>query len=169
MAGGTSIQLPLTTLPLNTLTPYLRAHLEVADNTLRWDSWWTGLGFVPVRRERVARAVAEVAGSGSRVGFHWDRVLVGLALVASTSALTRAWMSVLALGAAAVLFVMAPTAQLSVTGKDGHTNRLSVCIRHKLDVDLIAMALEDLAGRHAPRNRPGTPRMDPPEAGTVTT
>lgn len=167
MAGGRSIQLPLTTLPLNTMTPYLRAHLEVVEGTLRWDSWWTALGFVPVRRERHSWAVAEVAAVRSRVGFHWDRVLVGIALVASALVLTRAWMSVLALGVAGVLFVMAPTAQLCVTGDNGRTHRLSICIRHRLDLDLIVMALDDLTGRRAASIRPRTPRVDPPGAGAA--
>jgi hypothetical protein len=168
MASGRSIQLPLTTLPLNTMTPYLRAHLEVSDDTVRWDSWWTALGFVPVRRDRFAMAVVDVAATRSRVGVHWDRLIVGLAMVVSTLVLPG-WTSVLVLGAAGMLLVMAPTAHLCITGQDRRTRRLCVCIRHKLDVDLIAMALEDLAGRRAPSTRPRNTRVDPPEVGPLTT
>jgi hypothetical protein len=167
MANGPSIQLPMTTLPLNTMTPYLRAHVEVTDNTVRWDSWWTVLGFLPVRRDVLVAPLAEVAATRSRVGIHWDRLIVGVALVASVRVLPQAWMSMVALAAAGLLLVMAPTAQLCVTGKGGREQRLSVCIRHKFDVDLIAMALDDLTGRRARRTRPRSHPADPPEAGPL--
>ena len=169
MASGPSIQLPLTTLPLNTMTPYLRAHVEVSDNAMHWDSWWTVLGFVPVRRDRLMAPLADVAATRSRVGIHWDRLVVGVALVASVRVLPRAWMSMLALGAAGLLLMMTPTAKLCVTRKHGRERRLSVCILHKFDVDLIAMALDDLTGRRAPRTRPRTHRADPPDVGPLTT
>lgn len=169
MASGPSVQLPLTTLPLNTMTPYLRAHVEVVDDAVHWDSWWTVLGFVPVRRERLVAPLAEVVATRSRVGIHWDRLVVGVALLASVRVLPLAWMSILALGGAGLLLVMAPTAQLRVTRKDARARRLSVCILHKLDVDLIAMALDDLAGRGVPRTRTRTPRADPPDVGPLTT
>lgn len=169
MASGTAIQLPLTTLPLNTMTPYLRAHLDVTDNTIHWDSWWTVIGFVPVRRDRLATPVADVVATRSRVGIHWDRLVVALALVASVRVLPHAWMSIVALAGAGLLLMMAPTAQLCVTRRDARERRLSVCILHKFDVDLIAMALDDLTGRRAPRTRPPTRRGDPPEPGPLTT
>jgi hypothetical protein len=169
MAVSRSIQVPLTTLPLNTMTPYLRAHLDVTDHTVHWDSWWTVIGFIPVRRDRLAAPVADVVGTRCRVGIHWDRLVVGLALVASVRVLPHAWMSVLALAGAGILLVMAPTAQLCVTRRDARERRLSVCILHKLDVDLIAMALDDLIGRRAPRTRPPTRRGDPPGSGSLTT
>jgi hypothetical protein len=168
MASGPSTQLPLTTLPLNTMTPYLRAHLDVTDQALHWDSWWTVIGFIPVRRDRMVAPLAEVVATRSRVGIHWDRLVVGMALVGSVRVLPHPWMSVLALGAAGLLLMMAPTAQLCVTRRHGRGRRLSVCILHKFDVDLIAMALDDLTGRRAPRTRAPAPRADPPEVGPLT-
>jgi hypothetical protein len=169
MPSGPTLQLPPTTLPLNTMTPYLRAPLDGTDGGLRWDSWWTALGFVPVRRDRLLLPLAEVATTRSRVGWHWDRLVVGLALVASVLVLPGRWASAVAVGAAALLFTMAPTAQLCVTDRDGRTRRLSLCIRHKLDVDLVSMALDDLTGHRAPRrDRPRARRADPPPAGPVT-
>jgi hypothetical protein len=164
-----SVQLPLTTLPLNTMTPYLRAHVDVTDHTVHWDSWWTVVGFVPVRRDRLVAPLGEVVAARSRVGIHWDRLVVAVALVASVWVLPLAWMSILALTGAGLLLMMAPTAQLCLTSRDARERRLSVCILHKFDVDLIAMALDDLTGRHAPRTRPPTRRADPPEVGPLTT
>jgi hypothetical protein len=168
MAVSRSIQLPLTTLPLNTMTPYLRAHVDVTENTLHWDSWWTVVGFLPVRRDHLAAPVAEVVSARSRVGIHWDRLAVGVALVASVQVLPHAWMSILALAGAGLLLVMAPTAQLCVTRRGARERRLSVCILHKFDVDLIAMALDDLTGRRTPRTRTPTHRDVPPELGPLT-
>jgi hypothetical protein len=168
MASGPSMQLPLTTLPLNTMTPYLRAHVEVVDHALHWDSWWTVIGFVPVRRDRLVAPLADVAAIRSRVGIHWDRLVVGVVLVGSVRVLPLPWMSVLALTAAGLMLMMAPTAQLCVTRKHGRERRLSVCILHKVDVDLVAMALDDLTGRRAPRIRPPARRADPSEGGALT-
>jgi len=172
MARGPSIQLPLTTLPLNTTTPYLRAHVEVVDGILRWDSWWTVLGFLPVRRDRLAVPLADDPATRSRVGLHWDRLIVGVALAAAALVWVRGWMAVTALAVAGLMWMMTPTAQLCVTRKGARERRLSVCIRHKLDVDLIALALEDLSGRSAPRARPRTNRPgsgSPPADGPLTT
>lgn len=184
MASGPASQLPFTTLPSNTMTPYLRAHVEVSDETLRWDSWWTILGFIPIHKDRVALPLADLAATRSRVGFHGDRLVVGLALVGVALVWVRGWMWFVALGVSALLLMMAPTAQLCVTTKDGRTRRLSLCIRHKLDVDLIAVALEILTGRRPPRERhhpraapastappePAStaPPADPPASGPVT-
>ena len=170
MTSSSPSQLPLTTLPLNTMTPYVRAHLDVAGDTLHWDSWWTVLGFIPVRRDRLVLPLAEVADTRSRTWIHWDRLLVGLALIAAAPAWPGGWVAVPMLGAAGVLFVMAPTAQVCVTGTDGRRHRLSVCIRHKLDVDLVAAALKDLTGHHVrPRTPRRTRRTDPPTGDHLTT
>jgi hypothetical protein len=169
MASGPSIQLPLTTLPLNTMTPYVRAHVEVADSTLHWDSWWTVLGFLPVRRDRLSTHLASVSASRSRVGIHWDRLIVGVALATAALLWVRGWMAILALAGAGLMWMMAPTAQLCVSREGARERRLSVCIRHKFDVDLIAMALDDLTGRGAPRTRPRTHPTDRPDAGPLTT
>ena len=172
MASGPASQLPFTTLPSNTMTPYLRAHVEVSDETLRWDSWWTILGFIPIHKDRVALPLADLAATRSRVGFHGDRLVVGLALVGVALVWVRGWMWFVALGVSALLLMIAPTAQLCVTTKDGRTRRLSLCIRHKLDVDLIAVALEVLTGRRPPRKhrrtRPSAPPAEPPVSGPVT-
>ena len=100
MTSSSPSQLPLTTLPLNTMTPYVRAHLDVAGDTLHWDSWWTVLGFIPVRRDRLVLPLAEVADTRSRTWVHWDRLLVGLALVAAAPAWPGGWVAVPMLGAA---------------------------------------------------------------------
>ena len=169
MASGASCQVPRTTLPLNTMTPYLRAHIDVTDEILRWDSWWTVLGFIPVRRERLTLPVADVADTRSRPWVHWDRLVVGVALIAAIPLGQRAWAAVLMLGVAVLLLVMAPTAQLRVTGTDGRRHRLPVCILHKFDVDLIAAALDDLTGhRGRPRSASRARRAHPPTTGPLT-
>ena len=168
MASGPVSQLPFTTLPSNTMTPYLRAHVEVSDANLRWDAWWTVLGFIPFRRDRLALPLADLAATRSRAGFHWDRLIVGLALVGAAIVWVRGIAWFLALAIAGLLLMMAPTAQLCVTTADGRTRRLSICIRHKLDVDLAAVALEVLTGRRPPREhrrtRLGAPSPEPPAA-----
>jgi hypothetical protein len=145
--GGTRrSQLPLTTLPLNTLTPYLRARVEVTDDVLRWESPRPVLGFIPVGTQRVALPLATIGSVRSRYTVHPDRLVVGLALML-LPLLWPTWAVIVpSMLAGAVLLMMAPAAQLDVRATASSAYRLTICLRHKMDVDLVAAALEDLTG-----------------------
>lgn len=138
------VQVPPTTLPMNTITPYLRARLEVVDDTLRWQTPRTVLGLVPIGAERVALPLQTITGVQARYTVHPVRLLLGLGLLVVPVAVPVVWVGLPALAVAVVLLLLAPAAQLRVVSANGRRDDLGVCIRHKLDVDLIAAALTDL-------------------------
>lgn len=143
--------LPLTTLPLNTITPHLRARLEVVDGALRWELPRTVLGAVPIGTERVSLPLATVTSTRSRYAVRPARLLVGLGLLALPLLWPSLWVVVPAMVAAAGMLLLAPAAQLEVGTSDGRTHRLGICVRHRFDVDLIAAALDDLTGHPSSR------------------
>lgn len=149
------VQLPPTVLPLNTITPYLRARLEVADDCLRWESPRTVLGIIPIGSRRVEIPLGAIKSVGARYGVYPVRLLLGAGLLAVPFLVTTWWAAAGTLAAAGALLLLAPAARLDVVTADGRAHRLGICIRHRLDVDLIAAALDDLI---TPTNPSGSSR-----------
>ena len=152
-----TVQLPPTVLPLNTVTPFYRARLEVVDGVLRWGAPRTVLGLGRMGTRRVALPLSEVTAVRSGYGVHPARLLVGLGLLVVPLLGVPVWAFPILLAAAALQLVMAPDAQLVVRGSDGRARRLAICIRHRIDVDLVAAALSDLIGSGRSPKPPAVP------------
>ena len=149
-----TVQLPLTVLPLNTVTPFYRARLEAVDGVLRWEAPRTVLGLGRLGTRRVVIPLAEVAAVRSSYGVHPARLLVGLGLLVAPLIGVPVWAVPILLAAATLLLTMAPDALLVVEGSDGRARRLAICVRHRIDVDLVAAALSDVIGSGRPPSPP---------------
>jgi fatty acid desaturase len=140
--------LPIT-IPVHPLTRYLRVRLEVTDGILRWEVPRTLLGVIPIGTHHVGVPMTEVRSARVRMALHPFRLLAGAACIVLPLVFGLGWFSapLVVVGAWVVLVSFGPHVKV-VTG-GGARHRAGVCYGHRIDGELYATAVNDLAGQAA--------------------
>jgi len=147
-AGGRGpAWVPEVRLPMSRLTPYLRVGLAVADGELRWEVPRTLVGLVAFGVRRVAVPVGEVRRVRMRAVVYPLRLILGTAGVALPLAFGAWWVAGPAALAGLWVALLSVGLAVEVETREGKRHRAAVCLRHRLDAEMYAAAVNDLEGK----------------------
>jgi hypothetical protein len=139
--------LPPLILPQHNLTRYLRVRLEVTGGMLRVAAPRALLGLVGLGMRRVEIPIADVVVLKVGRGVRLLRFLAGVACIVAAAVLAPWWIIVPMVAAGLWVILVSLGPQLEVVTSSGTRHRAGVCFTHRLDGELFAGAVNQLAAQ----------------------
>ena len=129
MSGLTTHHVAHHVLLTNSLTPWFRTRVDIADGVLRLDAPKAALGIVPTGRARASMPVADVAEAHVGWRTHPERFAVAVMLLVGTALLDPPrWLAVAVVALAVWLIVLSRIAVLVIDARDGRSWALPICV-----------------------------------------
>ncbi len=140
------VQVPPLTLPVHSLTRYLRSRFAVVDGELRWDVPRTLLGIVPVGVDHITVPIVDVREVRVHTAVRPVRLLIGGTLIVLPLVVAPWWVAapVAIVGGWVGLASIRLHLEAETIGASHHAG---VCFGHRFDAELYADAVNDLVRR----------------------